>query len=180
MSRNGHAPRHWVATALRRYEGRLVQYAQRITGDAERARDAVQETFLKLCREEEQSLDGHLVQWLYTVCRNQAIDLRRKESRMTPLAEPPVLEADLSQPEPWRQVEDDESVSRILLELDRLPHNQQECIRLKVQHGLSYREISEITELSVSNVGFLIHTGLKRIRERLQRNDQGADRQPTN
>ena len=169
MSRNGQAPRHWVAAALRRYEGRLVQYAQRITGDADRARDVVQETFLKLCQEDEQAVDGHLAQWLYTVCRNQAIDFRRKESRMTALADPPVLDADVKQPEPWRKVESDESVSRILVELERLPDNQQECIRLKLQHGLSYREISEVTELSVSNVGFLIHTGLKAIRGRLRR-----------
>lgn len=173
MSPNGQPTRHWVTAALRQYEGRLVQYAQRITGDFDRARDVVQETFLKLCQEPEESLNGHLVQWLYTVCRHQAIDQRRKESRMSTLAEPGVQDADLRQPEPWRQVEDEESVSQILAELERLPANQQECIRLKLQHGLSYREISGVTDLSVSNVGFLIHTGLKTIRERIHRQDGG-------
>jgi RNA polymerase sigma-70 factor (ECF subfamily) len=47
-----------------------------------------------------------------------------------------------------------------------LPKNQQEVIRLKFQHGLSYKEISTVTNLSVTNVGFLIHTGLKVLRER--------------
>jgi RNA polymerase sigma factor (sigma-70 family) len=171
MSPSGHDPRQWVATALRQFEGRLVQYAQRITGDAERARDVVQDTFLKLCQEPPETVNGHLAQWLYTVCRNQALDTRRKESRMTTLAEPPVLDADVRQPEPWQSIEDRENVSRILLELDRLPANQQECIRLKLQHGLSYREISGVTDLSVSNVGFLIHTGLKTIRQRMGRSD---------
>jgi RNA polymerase sigma-70 factor (ECF subfamily) len=32
---------------------------------------------------------------------------------------------------------------------------------------MSYREISEVTGLSVSNVGFLLHKGLKSIREKL-------------
>lgn len=171
MSQNGHASRHWVTAALRQYEGRLVQYAQRITGDFERAQDVVQETFLKLCQEPEESLNGHLAQWLYTVCRNQAIDQRRKESRMSTLAEPAVQDADVRQEEPWRTVAAEESVSQILAELERLPTNQQECIRLKLQHGLSYREISGVTELSVSNVGFLIHTGLKTIRERIGRQE---------
>ena len=49
--------------------------------------------------------------------------------------------------------------------LARLPENQQEVIRLKFQQGLSYKEISSVTGLSVTNVGFLIHTGLKRLRE---------------
>ena len=54
--------------------------------------------------------------------------------------------------------------------LDRLPDNQQEVIRLKFQNDLSYREISEITGLSVSNVGFLLHVGIKRLRE-IMKND---------
>jgi RNA polymerase sigma-70 factor (ECF subfamily) len=38
---------------------------------------------------------------------------------------------------------------------------------LKLQDGLSYREISQVTGLSVSNVGFLMHQGIKTIRERM-------------
>ncbi len=34
---------------------------------------------------------------------------------------------------------------------------------------LSYREISTITGLSVSNVGFLIYVGLKKVREKVGR-----------
>ena len=52
--------------------------------------------------------------------------------------------------------------------LDDLPANQQEVIRLKFQNDLSYREISRITKLSESNVGFLIHTGLKTLRHRVR------------
>jgi RNA polymerase sigma-70 factor (ECF subfamily) len=52
--------------------------------------------------------------------------------------------------------------------LATLSENQQEVVRLKFQSGLSYREISEITDLSVTNVGFLLHTALKKIRERLE------------
>jgi len=37
-------------------------------------------------------------------------------------------------------------------------------IRLKFQNGFSYKEISRITELSASNVGFLIHTAVQRLR----------------
>ena len=50
--------------------------------------------------------------------------------------------------------------------------NQQEVLRLKFQHGLSYREISGVTELTVSHVGVLIHNGLKALRARL--GDQDA------
>jgi RNA polymerase sigma-70 factor (ECF subfamily) len=170
MSNNGHAGQEWVAAALNRFEGRLLRYAQRITGDPHRARDVVQETFLKLCREDAAARDGHLAQWLYTVCRNQALDVRRKESRMTAIAEPTLMDTPGREPSPERTAENRESVARILDGLADLTPNQQECIRLKFQHGLSYREISAVTDLSVTNVGFLIHTGLKKLREQLNRN----------
>ena len=48
-----------------------------------------------------------------------------------------------------------------------MPANQQEVVHLKFQSGLSYREISDVTGLSVSNVGFLLHTALARLREQV-------------
>ncbi len=51
--------------------------------------------------------------------------------------------------------------------LATLPAKQQEVIRLKIHGDLSYREISELTGLSVGNVGYLLSTGLKLIRNRL-------------
>ena len=60
-----------------------------------------------------------------------------------------------------------DSSGQIFDMLDRLPANQQETIRLKFQNGLSYREISEVTGLSVSHVGVLIHNGLKSLKQGL-------------
>ena len=51
--------------------------------------------------------------------------------------------------------------------LAELPEHQQEVVRLKFQSGLSYREIGDVTGLSVSNVGYLLHVALKTIRQRL-------------
>jgi RNA polymerase sigma-70 factor (ECF subfamily) len=51
--------------------------------------------------------------------------------------------------------------------LDRLSPNQREVILLKFQQGLSYQEITDVTGLTSGNIGFLIHTGLKRLRDLL-------------
>ena len=69
--------------------------------------------------------------------------------------------------DPAAAAEREETHSEVLRYLDRLPPNQKEVIRLKFQGEMSYKEISEVTSLSVSNVGFLIHTGLKRLRQLL-------------
>ena len=70
-------------------------------------------------------------------------------------------------------VEQGETVSRVLELLDTLPENQQEVVRLKFQNGLSYREISEVTQLSVTNVGYLLHTAIKALRSQMTVNEQG-------
>jgi RNA polymerase sigma-70 factor (ECF subfamily) len=70
-------------------------------------------------------------------------------------------------PAPPEVLERQEAASRILQLLEGLPANQREVIRLKFQNGFSYKEISRISGHSVSNVGFLIHVGLKTIRSRM-------------
>ena len=64
-------------------------------------------------------------------------------------------------------VEQKETMRQVLQVLEKLPKNQREVIYLKFQSDLSYKEISEVTRLSVSNVGFLIHTAIKSIRTQL-------------
>lgn len=157
-----------VRSALERYEGPLVRYAARLTGDVESARDVVQDTFLKLCSTGPLPEDNHLAAWLFTVCRNRALDVVRKGKRMNPAGETSVEAVESPAPSPAAVLEKRETSQNVLQLLEALPPNQQEVIRLKFQDGLSYREISRVTGHSVGNVGFLIHTGLKAIRENLK------------
>ena len=54
---------------------RLLQYAMSIVGEIERARDVVQETFMRLHNQEQEAIEGHLSQWLFTVCRNCSLKI---------------------------------------------------------------------------------------------------------
>ena len=155
-----------VKALLHRFQGPLIRCAFQITGDLERARDVVQDTFLQLCSENRASLNGHLEPWLYTVCRNRALDVRRKEGRMNPLTEATV-EPRSDNPDPSVNMEQTETLGSALKILETLPASQQEVIRLKFQNELSYKEISQVTGLSVTNVGFLIHAALKAIRQNM-------------
>ncbi len=157
----------WVRTALDRYEGPLIRYAARITGDLEQARDVVQDTFLRLCKAERARLENHVGEWLFTVCRNRALDVVRKERRMSQLTEAQETLCASSDPSPSAVAERRETAGRVVRQLETLSNNQQEVNRLRIQNGMSYKEISRITGHSVSNVGFLIHTAVKNIRQRL-------------
>lgn len=167
-----------LTALLDRYERPLVRYALSITGELDAARDVVQETFIKYVESERARTpvgqsNGTTAQssgrerrpveaWLFTVCRNRAIDHQRKQSRIIPMH--PIDERTSEEPGPVAILERREMAGLLLRLLDELPANQREVIRLKFQNDLSYKEISEVTQLSVTNVGFLLHTGLKKLR----------------
>jgi RNA polymerase sigma factor (sigma-70 family) len=156
----------WVQSAVVQYEAPLILYAARILGDVDRARDVVQETFLRLCGEDHREVGPHLLEWLYAVCRNRSLDvLRRQKTRQASELAPTVK---CKSAPPAKLVEDRDLAARIISMLDELPENQRAVIVLKFQKGLSYKEISRETGLSVSNVGFLIHTAIKTLRRALE------------
>ena len=159
--------KEWIRQALAEYEGPLLRYVHRMVGDLETARDVVQDAFLKLCSSRPEKVRDHVAPWLYTVCRNRALDIQRKESRMNPISEPMMAVTPSEEPNPSERLEGVEQESQVLACLSKLPDNQQEVIRLKFQDGLSYKEISEITGKSVSHVGVLIHNGVKKLRENM-------------
>jgi RNA polymerase sigma-70 factor (ECF subfamily) len=78
------------------------------------------------------------------------------------------IELEDHSPGPSALLDTKEDLSRIENLLAGLTENQQEVIRLKFQAGMSYREISEVTGLSVSNVGFLLHTAIKTLRTQIR------------
>jgi RNA polymerase sigma-70 factor (ECF subfamily) len=155
----------WIRSALDRYERPLFLYARRLLGDEERARDAVQEAFLRLCRQEPRAVTGRLSGWLFATCRNSALDVRRKESRMHPITEHQADTQHSRDPVPDESAETRDTAGRILGLVEGLPEKQREVVRLKFQHGMSYREIAGVLDLSVTNVGFLVHTALKSLRQ---------------
>ena len=150
---------------LRRFEIPLLQYATRITGNSERSRDVVQETFIKFQRNG--AVDPEkTATWLFTVCRNGALNVCRKEKRMMYLDEELIESREDEQPMPYEELEEKEAAGFLLRIVATLPPRQQEVIQLKFQNDLSYQEIAEITKTTANSVGVLIHTALKTLRQR--------------
>jgi len=156
----------WLSRVFDEHHRALMGYASHLMGDDERASDVVQDAFVRLCKQPREQVEDRVKQWLYAVCRNRAMDILKKENRMRTMADAGAGQASRdADPRAVAQRRDTARQAGSLMQ--RLPPRQQEVIRLKVEGGLSYREISELTGLSVSNVGYLLHTGLKSIRTRL-------------
>lgn len=154
-------------------EAALLRYAVRLSGDVEDARDAVQDGFIRFIRYV-RSHDGALggiktpSAWLYRVVRNCCLDKLRTEKRNPRMSLDDENFAYIAPvgagPDPAASASagDDCRVIRGLVE--RLTPRNREILLLKVEHGKSYREIAEITGITPSNVGFILHTSMKTLR----------------
>jgi RNA polymerase sigma-70 factor (ECF subfamily) len=151
---------------VHRFEIPLLQYARRITGDRDRARDVVQETFIKFQRNGALRSEDEPATWLFTVCRNAALNMCRKERRMMYVDEEAIEARESEQPMPFDQLEQKEATGFLLRIVGTLPLRQQEVIQLKFQNDLSYQQIAVIMQTTANNVGVLLHTGLKTLRQR--------------
>lgn len=177
----------WIRAAVEQYEKPLTQYAMRLLhGDIDRARDVVQDAFVKLWTADRASIDSHLGQWLYRVCRNRALDVHRKESRMTALSDEHLETASAptasaSALHARDHAHDDQREGRLPHELpgtavmallESLNDMQQEALRLKFQGGLSYKEIAAVMDITSNHVGVVIHNAIKALRERMLERQQ--------
>jgi len=149
-----------------RYEGPLLAYAIRLlAGDVDRARDLVQDVFLRLVRADRSAIGERMSAWLFRVCRNRARDLQAREK---PMRELDVDETPLDTAAgPLESLEAQDDATRIRTAVARLPERERELLHLKFQHGLSYEEMGEVTGLTATNVGFLLHKALRSLRELL-------------
>ncbi len=151
---------NWFQTTVVSLESPLLNYTYKILSRLAPSEEVVQESFLRLWKQEFPGNFEHYPKaWLYKVCRNLALDILKKEKRMdiegsldeilfSPCVSETLLESSL-----------------IMQEVVKLTVQQQEVLVLKFKDELSYKEIAELTGLSVSHVGVLLHEALGALRE---------------
>jgi RNA polymerase sigma-70 factor (ECF subfamily) len=159
-------PARGLPAVLAIYETALLRHAAAVVGSASAAQDVVQETLLRLLANG-QPIEN-LSAWLHRVTHNLALDHLRKEARMRKLHLAAAPRTEPLAPSAAEDLDRRESRAVILSELERLSPNERAVLLLKIKEGCSYQEIAERTGLSTSNVGYLIHQGLKKLTARLQ------------
>lgn len=170
----GRPPAGWLTELFAHLREPLWFYVRRrVGGDGESASDIVQEAFLKLCQEPWPDIEPYATAWLYRTCRNRAIDACRREGCMSiahksrdGTADVTTLADQLLVP-PGDALESQERLAAVERELAKLSEQQQEILRLRLQCGLSYKQIAEVMALSVTNVGYHLHQAIVTLRERL-------------
>lgn len=163
------APPDSIESLYAAQESALLRYAQSLVHQNESAQDIVQEAFMKLHADFEAVRQPQA--WLYRTVHNLALNHLRAGRKIVPLVtdESDQTEPSDAQPLPDEYLAQMESIGQARLSLDLLEPRSRELIRLKFEEGLSYKEISERTKLSMSNVGYLLHHALKDLAAALQK-----------
>ena len=161
-----------VEEAFLALEAPLLAYALRLLREPAMAQDIVQEAFVRLHAEFDSVRDPR--RWLFRTVHNLALNQQRRDRKVVPL-HPPSDESpgsiviDLTDPEllPDEQIARVEHIGLVRLSLHTLDERSRELVELKFNEGLSYKEMSERTGLTTSNVGYLLHHALKAIEAEL-------------
>jgi len=155
------------------YEGSLLRYAARVLGNPNAAADVVQNTFIRLFRKWNDALEPspQLSSWLYRVAHNCAVDHLRREARRRDLHHRQADEQpDYVPPDRGPGFRISEAAARAAAALQTLSLRERQLVVLKVYEEKTYREISDITGLTVSNVGYILHHAMKKLAAELEAN----------
>lgn len=157
-------------------ESPLLSYALRLVGERGLAEDVVQEAFMRLHAQFDEVREPR--RWLYRTVHNLALNQRRDAEKVVPLElpstsddpRPSSFEIPDPQPLPDEQIVRLEGIGLVRLSLENLDQRSRELIRLKFHEGLSYKDMSVRTGLTIGHVGYLLHHAIKAIAEELTRN----------
>lgn len=156
------------------YESALLRYATRLMHHHDSAQNIVQDVFIKLyrCWEHEMSPSPMMSNWLYRVTHNSAVDHMRKEKRLQILHLKQAAETPKTvPPDTGDATAVSDEAERAVELLAKLSLREQQLVILKVYEDKSYAEISEITGLTVTNVGYILHCAMKKMAADLKNKD---------
>lgn len=145
----------------------LCHYALNFTSDRDKAKDIVQEVFLKLWNKRESlHLSGPLKAYLYRMVYNEFVTTFRKEKRYQ--EELDIFKAESLQPllqeseESWQL-----KLDQLKEALDSLPQRCREIFLLNKQEGLKHKEIAEKLGIAPKTVENQIGKALKALKKKL-------------
>lgn len=154
------------------HQDRLLRLCERMLGDVEEARDAVQEVFLKVYRKAgEARPQGQVYTWLYRIAVNHCLNkLRRRKLVRFLRLESPAEDADTAPfdppdaaPDPAAALEARQSWRTTRQAIAALPENQRAVLVLARFEGLSYKQIAEVLEITEGAVESRLFRAMRRI-----------------
>ena len=165
---------------IRRYQDRLYNTVYRLLGNAEDARDVVQDAFINAF----QSLDSfkgdsRFFTWLYRIAMNTAFSFKRKQRAVLSIhracegntALEPLDPSEATQPDfALEQADEERLLQRALLQLSA---DHRAVLIMKDMEGQKYEAMAEILQVPIGTIRSRLHRARMELRELLlHRKDQ--------
>jgi RNA polymerase sigma-70 factor (ECF subfamily) len=160
-----------IESLMAEHEASLLRYAMRLVNSSHAAQDVVQNVFIKLFKEfSPGSKPGAQIRaWLFRVTHNEAVDYIRRESRFRNMQDRFKEEEAAREPEdPVPARDKNEQLKMVLSCLDVLTEREKQIVLLRLDEGLSYKEIATITDRTVGNVGNILHHSIKKLSNKMK------------
>ncbi|WP_435162986.1 sigma-70 family RNA polymerase sigma factor [Paenibacillus glycanilyticus] len=143
----------------------IYRYLYRLTGDAGVAEDLTQDTFIRAFRFLDMKKSGLVRPWLFKVAYNAFIDWYRKRKRegLTSLSDEH-LDISVATQEPENHLLDKEFWETFEQVISTFPWKQKNALLMFYVHQLSYEEIAEVLDISLSDVKSAIYRGRQKLR----------------
>ena len=167
------------AVLVQKYQQPVMNFVRRTLRDETEAEDLAQNVFLQVYKSASRYVStAKFSTWLFTIARNLCLNEIRRRSRH------PTESLDTTHPEsedqPLHQFEDKKTSSapesllqrelegKITQALADLPENQRTALLLCRQDELSYEEIAQVLDCSLSATKSLIHRGRETLKHKLK------------
>lgn len=164
---------------LARYQAKLYNYILFAVRNQELAEDLFQETFVKAIiniQQRRYAGDGRFSSWIMRIAHNLVIDSFRQERSENTVsndeAEVDLFnDADLCDDNIETQIINDQTLADVRRLVDALPDNQREVVYMRYYQDLSFKEIAEITGVSINTALGRMRYALLGMRRMAEQND---------
>ncbi len=144
---------------FRKHNIGVYRYCTKILGDSSLAKDATQETFIKVYENRSSYSGNNFTAWLFTIAKNTCLNYHRNKKNFVEYEEgtrPQYINEDVLLREYIDKV------------IDNLPETYREVILLREYEELSYDEISKVLDLDLNLVKIRVHRARKILKKLLK------------
>lgn len=156
MYQQGH--REAVSQLLERHTRRVRDYVRMMVKDNDVADDLTQEILIKVVKvlDEGRYTDkGRFQPWLLRIAHNRVLDYFRAQKQVKTINESSVGydilgSKNMAEPSIEEEIISEQRAEEIRALVDELPEEQREVVKMRYYEGLSFKEIAELTGVSIN------------------------------
>ena len=166
-----------LASLIKRHQSKIYGFIYSKVGDRDVSEDIFQDTFIKVIKtlkSNSYNEEGKFLPWVMRIAHNLIVDYFRKNKKMPMFRETeefsifsimtdnnPNIEAQMI----TSQVEND--LQKLI---DELPNDQKEVLVMRIYQDLSFKEISELTGVSINTALGRMRYALMNLRKVIEKN----------